>query len=109
MKIGYAEGALTSAIQLAKLSVASGARSIVCSPFEAGEIRSVVGSEISIITPGVRPEGSALGDQKRVMTPAQAIATGASYLVIGRPITDLSKVSLDAMREGAAKILASIK
>ena len=109
MKIGYAEGALTSAIQLAKLSIASGARSIVCSPFEAREIRSVVGSEISIITPGVRPEGSALGDQKRVMTPAQAIATGASYLVIGRPITDLSKISLDAMREGAAKILASIK
>ena len=108
VKIGYRGGALESALDLAKLAIDSGAKSIVCSPFEASEIRSAVGKEISIITPGVRPEGSKLGDKKRVMTPAQAIATGANYLVIGRPITDLSKVSLDAMREGAAKILSSI-
>jgi len=108
IEIGYAKDAKISAIELAKLAVSSGARSIVCSPFEASEIRVVVGNDIEIITPGVRPEGSELGDQKRVMTPKEAIVSGANYIVIGRPITDLAKISLDEMRKGAATILDSL-
>ena len=93
---------------LAKLAVSNGARSIVCSPFEASEIRAIVGNEIEIITPGVRPPGSDLGDQKRVMTPKEAITAGANYIVVGRPITDLAKISLDEMRSGASIILESL-
>ncbi|MEJ6627133.1 MAG: orotidine-5'-phosphate decarboxylase [Actinomycetes bacterium] len=109
LEIGFAQDAQNSALALAKLAVANGARSIVCSPFEASEIRRVVGREIEIITPGVRPAGADLGDQRRVMTPKEAIITGANYIVIGRPITDLAKVSLEKMRSGAAVILDSLQ
>jgi len=94
---------------LAKLATSNGARSIVCSPFEAGEIRKAVAREIEIITPGVRPAQSELGDQKRVMTPLEALTAGANYIVIGRPITDLAQKSLQDMKNGAAKILDSLK
>jgi len=107
-EIGYKNDAKASAINLAKLAVANGARSIVCSPFEASEIRTAVGEGVEIITPGVRPAGADLGDQKRVMTPKEAITAGANFIVIGRPITDLAKVSLDEMRNGAASILDSL-
>jgi len=106
--IGFAHNSQESAIKLAKLAKASGAKSIVCSPFEATAIRDAVGNELEIITPGVRPVGGDLGDQKRVMTPEQAIQAGANYLVIGRPITDLAKDSLGAMTQGAAKILENL-
>lgn len=108
LEIGYAKGANESAIGLALLAKKNGARSIVCSPFEASEIRSAVGSDIEIITPGVRPTGGELGDQKRVMSPVEAIAAGANFLVIGRPITDLAKISLAHMSEGASRILDSL-
>ena len=106
--IGFAKDTKSSANVLAKLAVLNGARSIVCSPFEASEIRVIVGNEIEIITPGVRPPGSDLGDQKRVMTPKEAITAGANYIVVGRPITDLAKISLDEMRSGASSILESL-
>ena len=108
LEIGFANSAKDSAVTLAKLAVANGARSIVCSPFEASEIRKVVRERIEIITPGVRPVGGDLGDQKRVMTPKEAISAGANFIVIGRPITDLAKVSLDEMRKGSALILDSL-
>jgi len=63
---------------------------IVCSPEEAASVRAVVGGGMSLVTPGIRPAGAASGDQKRVMTPAKAIAAGADYLVVGRPITEAS-------------------
>jgi len=86
--IGYASPALESAVALAKLSVKGGARAIVCSPLEIGAIRAVVGVETKIITPGVRPTSDAVSDdQKRTMTPREAISAGADYVVIGRPIT----------------------
>jgi len=107
-QIGFSKSAKTSAIALAKLAVKNGARSIVCSPFEASSIRSEIGNDVEIITPGVRPAGSDLGDQKRVMTPKQAIEAGANFMVIGRPITDLAKISLDEMGTGAATILDSL-
>lgn len=107
-QIGFASNAKESATNLAKMATLSGARSIVCSPFEATDIRSAVGIDIEIITPGVRPIGGELGDQKRVMTPDQAIKAGANFLVIGRPISDLAKISLSAMSDGAAEILDSL-
>ncbi len=72
---------------LARNSYGAGADGIVCSPQEASQMRGLLGPDALIVTPGVRPAGSAVGDQKRVATPAAAIAAGASKLVIGRPIT----------------------
>jgi orotidine-5'-phosphate decarboxylase len=108
VEIGYAKNTKSSAASLAKLASENGARSIVCSPFEASEIRAVVGEKLEIITPGVRPTGAELDDQKRVMTPKEAVTAGANYLVIGRPITDRAKISLTSMKETAASILDSL-
>ena len=107
-EIGYSHNALESAVALAKLATTKGARSVVCSPFEVGAIRNVVANEVELITPGVRPVGADLGDQKRVMTPADAIAAGANFLVIGRPISQHWTTSPMAMSDAAAKILDSL-
>ena len=85
--IGMAGPALEAAVRLAKVAVGAGARAIVCSPLEVAAIRAVVPADITLITPGVRPAGAAVNDQKRVATPQDAIASGADLLVIGRPIT----------------------
>ena len=66
---------------------AAGVAGLVCSPREAAMVRAIVGPQMAIVTPGIRPAGSAVGDQKRVMGPAEALAAGASHLVVGRPIT----------------------
>jgi len=63
-----------------------GVDGLVCSAAEAPNLRAIVGSKMTLVTPGIRPAGAAIGDQKRVMTPAAAIAGGADYLVVGRPI-----------------------
>jgi orotidine-5'-phosphate decarboxylase len=60
---------------------------LVCSPEEAAALRKIVGHQMCLVTPGIRPAGAEVGDQKRIMTPARAIAAGADYLVVGRPIT----------------------
>ncbi len=60
---------------------------VVCSAEEAAYVRAIVGPEMAVVTPGIRPVGSDIGDQKRVMTPGAAIRAGASHLVVGRPIT----------------------
>jgi len=72
---------------------------LVCSPEEAANIRGIVGNRLSLVTPGIRPAGSAVGDQKRIMTPARAIAAGADYLVVGRPVMEASdpKAAADAI------------
>ena len=72
---------------LARLTSQSGLDGIVCSPREAAVVREALGNDFRLVTPGVRPAFAAANDQKRTMTPAQALAAGASYLVIGRPIT----------------------
>ena len=109
-RLGFAGTPSELAVKLAKNAVEAGARAIVSSPLEVSAIRAEVG-EAAIITPGVRPAGSDLGDQKRVMTPADAIAAGSTYLVIGRPITSLYKVgddqSLAAMSAKAEEIRLS--
>jgi len=86
--VGFANDAMSSATKLAQLAVSAGAAAIVCSPLETANIRSVIGNETVIITPGVRPL-SMVGkdDQTRTMTPSQAISAGANFVVIGRPIT----------------------
>src|SRR3954469_4958076 len=67
-----------------------GVDGLVCSPAEAASLRKIVGHQISLVTPGIRPAGAPSGDQKRIMTPARAIAAGADYLVVGRPVVEAS-------------------
>lgn len=74
-------------LALARLGHETGLDGIVCSPLEVEPVRAELGGAFLLVTPGVRPPGAAVGDQKRIMTPAQAVSAGADYLVIGRPIT----------------------
>src|ERR1700689_2260897 len=74
-------------LRLAALALSSGCRGIVASAREAPALRSELGTDFAIVTPGVRPAGSDVADQARVVTPAEAIAAGASHIVVGRPIT----------------------
>ncbi len=76
--------------RLAKLTQASGLDGVVCSAREVGLIRDVCGTDFLTVTPGIRPDGSEIDDQKRVMTPKQAVEAGVDYMVIGRPITQVS-------------------
>ena len=73
--------------QRVRNAMTAGVEGIVCSPVEVGRVRQVAGPSAILVTPGVRSAGSAVGDQKRVATPAEAIARGANYLVIGRQVT----------------------
>lgn len=75
------------AVAMAKLAQSCGIGGIVCSPHEIGAIRAACGPKLKIVVPGIRPQGGEIGDQKRVMTPREALAVGADLLVIGRPIT----------------------
>ena len=74
-------------LRLAKLTKEAGMAGVVCSPKEIKPIHDALGKDFILITPGIRPEGADLGDQKRVMTPKEALDLGAHHLVIGRPIT----------------------
>jgi orotidine-5'-phosphate decarboxylase len=82
------QGTITDTVlRLAKLAKDSGLDGVVCSAQEASQLRAQHGNDFQLITPGIRPANSEQGDQHRTMTPAQALAAGSSYLVIGRPIT----------------------
>ena len=75
------------ALRLAKLTKAAGGSGVVCSPMEIAMLRQAMGPDFDLVVPGIRPAGANLLDQKRTMAPAEAIAAGATALVIGRPIT----------------------
>jgi orotidine-5'-phosphate decarboxylase len=85
-----------------------GVDGIVCSPEEAASLRKIVGHQMVLVTPGIRPVGAASGDQKRVMTPARAIAAGADYLVVGRPILEAGdpKAAAEAIQAEIKQALA---
>lgn len=103
--VGFKAPALESAVGLAKVAVAAGARAIVCSPLEIVAVRAAIGEDPLIITPGVRPLEMVGGDdQQRTMTPEAAIAAGANLVVIGRPITQSWSQGEQAMRERAQLI-----
>ncbi len=86
--------------QLAKMGLEAGIRGFVCSPQEVASVRALTGPAGVLVIPGIRPAGAAIGDQKRVAGPAEALRLGASYLVVGRPITQAANPA-----EAAAAIL----
>jgi orotidine-5'-phosphate decarboxylase len=96
---GYALGVRDLVEARARQALAIGVDGLVCSPEEAANLRGIVGPKMALVTPGIRPAGSAAGDQKRIMTPARAIAAGANYLVVGRPVMEAAdpKQAADAI------------
>lgn len=84
---GVARAASAQVEKLAEMAYASGVHGFVCSAVEVANLRTRLGSKPLLVIPGIRPEGADTGDQRRVATPSAAIAAGASYLVVGRPIT----------------------
>lgn len=92
----------------AKQAQALGVDGLVSSPEEAAALRKIVGDQMNLVTPGIRPAGTATGDQKRIMTPARAIAAGADYLVVGRPVMEAAdpKASAEAIHAEIAQALA---
>lgn len=101
--IGTPEQAVT---RLAILAKRAGLDGVVCSPLEAQRLRGELGRDFILVTPGIRPAGTDAADQKRIMTPARAIAAGANYLVIGRPITQAPDPNA-ALASIAAEIAAA--
>ncbi len=102
-EIGQKAPAAEQVQHLAKLAEDCGLHGIVCSPQEIAVLRKILKPETLLVVPGIRPAGSAAGDQKRIMTPVEAAALGADYLVIGRPITQAANPAA-----AAAEILQSI-
>ncbi|WP_084174974.1 orotidine-5'-phosphate decarboxylase [Afifella pfennigii] len=83
---GYGESAAELVRRRALQAREAGMDGIVCSPLEAARMRQLLGSDMLIVTPGVRPQGASAGDQKRVLTPGEAVRAGADYLVVARPV-----------------------
>jgi orotidine-5'-phosphate decarboxylase len=86
-ELGIEGGTQEQVLRLAKLATGAGLKGLVCSPQEIEMLRAELGDEVQLVTPGIRPASSQPDDQKRTLTPAEAIAAGANWLVIGRPIT----------------------
>ncbi|MCQ8876813.1 orotidine-5'-phosphate decarboxylase [Pseudoalteromonas shioyasakiensis] len=86
-RLGVEKTPAEQVIYLAKLTKESGLDGVVCSAQEAKQLKAELGEDFKLVTPGIRPAGSDAGDQKRIMTPKQAIDDGSDYLVVGRPIT----------------------
>ncbi len=102
-EIGLAENPAAQVERLAQLATKAGLRELVCSPREISSLRKVLPQEVQLVTPGIRPKGSNADDQKRTLTPAEAITAGADWLVIGRPIT-----AADDPRAAAEAVLAEL-
>ena len=104
VEAGYALGVKDLVERRARQAHALGVDGLILSPEEVSAMRALLGPDITLITPGIRPSGSAAGDQKRIMTPANAIEAGADYLVIGRPVTQA-----DDPKASAEAIIAEIR
>ena len=104
VEAGYALGVRDLVERRARQALAIGVDGLILSPEEVSAMRALLGPDITLITPGIRPSGSAAGDQKRIMTPANAIKAGADYLVIGRPVTQA-----DDPKASAEAIIAEIR
>jgi orotidine 5''-phosphate decarboxylase, subfamily 1 len=102
--LGWEKPISEYALSLAGLAKASGLDGVVASPQEAEMIKKQYGANFSVVTPGIRPAGSDIGDQSRIATPSNALASGSDFLVIGRPITQVSNP-----RKAAEKILEEMK
>jgi orotidine-5'-phosphate decarboxylase len=87
-QMGLGDSVQENVLRLAGIAIDSGCHGLVASAREASALRARFGAAIAIVTPGVRPRGSGVGDQVRVVTPDEAIAAGASHIVVGRPITE---------------------
>jgi orotidine-5'-phosphate decarboxylase len=101
--VGQGADAEAQVLRLARLATGAGAPALVCSAHEIAPLRAVLGPDVVLVVPGIRPAGAAHGDQSRVATPAGAAAAGATYLVVGRPIT-----SAPDPRDAAARILEEL-
>jgi orotidine-5'-phosphate decarboxylase len=95
-KIGIRGTVEDSVVRLATIALANGCQGIVSSAREASTLRAELGHKFAIVTPGVRPAGGDVGDQVRVVTPAEAIASGATHIVVGRPITEAADPAAEA-------------
>jgi orotidine-5'-phosphate decarboxylase len=104
VEAGYEYDPHTLVLRRAEQALAAGMGGIVCSADEAAAVRKVVGPDLAVVTPGIRPAGSAHGDQKRVVTPADGIRSGASHLVVGRPV-----VAAPDPRAAALSIIEEMK
>jgi orotidine-5'-phosphate decarboxylase len=108
-RVGFSGGAAENAERLARLAHAAGLDGVVCSAEEAPRLRAACGTGFLLVTPGIRLESDAHGDQARVVTPAEAVRRGADYLVIGRPITGAPDpvAALDSIRRSLAEARAA--
>ena len=106
--VGLSIGAAEAVMRLADLAVSAGIGGLVCSAMEVEAVRARVGQGVALVTPGVRMPEDAIGDQKRVVTPAEAIRRGADYLVVGRPITR-AKDPAEAARAIAASMRGALR
>ncbi|MGC2138966.1 MAG: orotidine-5'-phosphate decarboxylase, partial [Candidatus Sulfotelmatobacter sp.] len=95
-KIGFRGNVREEVLRLTKLALDNGCKGIVTSARETAAVRAELGHNFAIVTPGVRPAGSRHADQARVATPAEAIAAGASHIVVGRPITEAADPAAEA-------------
>ncbi|OHU88062.1 MULTISPECIES: orotidine-5'-phosphate decarboxylase [Pseudoalteromonas] len=98
LRLGIEKTPQEQVVYLAKLAKEAGLDGVVCSAQEAQLLKSQLGEEFKLVTPGIRPAGSEAGDQKRIMTPQKAVEAGSDYLVIGRPITQADN-PLETLKE----------
>ncbi|MBV8448426.1 MAG: orotidine-5'-phosphate decarboxylase [Hyphomicrobiales bacterium] len=104
MEAGYASGVETTVVHRARQAKSRGVAGLILSPREVRMVRGVIGNRLILVTPGIRPKGVGAGDQKRVMTPAEAIAAGADHIVVGRPVTEAADP-----KAAAAAIIADVE